>query len=145
MQKYFYLLIVSMLLLSGCAPMKGGFSGGKDDGELKASYKPLAIDDGPVSELAVIKAADNLIIVTVDGKRYSNFVKVMVGKGVAAVIVKEGRHTILGFLGVDLNIGSVFYKKGHEYFIDYARRSPKVHYWVEDLTTGEIVYGKKVD
>jgi len=146
MKKYLYVFAVSLLFISGCASNSSGLLGVKDDGELKEQYEPpLAIDDAPISEQALIKAADNLIIVKVDGERYSNFAKVMIGQGVTSVRVREGEHTIMGSLGVDLNIGRVYYKKGHEYFIDYAKRHPKIHYWVEDLTENKIVYGKKID
>ncbi len=113
-----------------------GFSG-------STKYSPVYIDKAPDSELAYIKSADHLIIVTVDGERKVNFVKVMAGSGIDSIKIKEGNHTILGSLGVDINIGKVFYKKGHEYFIDYAKEGQRIHYWVKDLTEDKVVYGKE--
>jgi len=111
--------------------------------------KVYYIDKLKESELALIKTTEPLIIVTVDNKRKVNFAKVTIGIGIKAMKIKEGIHTIMGYKGVDINIGKVFYKKGHEYLIDYkigdtSYGRTKIHYWVKDITTNEIVYGKEI-
>ncbi len=148
MKKMLFTMMISTLFLSGCGTLKGGALGITDNGEVKSHYSPVYIDKAPDSELAYIKSANNLIIVTVDGERKVNFIKVMAGKGIDSIKIKEGYHTIICYLGVDINIGKVFYKKGHEYFIDYSKGDTsygrqKIHYWVKDLTENKIVYGKE--
>lgn len=142
------LFLIIILNISGCS-LKGGFLGVTNVGEPRESYEPVYIDKAPESELAYIKTAGGIIIVSVDGDRKVNFAKVMVGIGIDSIKIKEGEHTIDGFIGADVRIGTVYYKKGHEYLIDYAKGSSSygrqtVHYWVKDLTNNKIVYGKEI-
>ena len=117
------------------------------EGQLKSSYNPTSMNGASKDKGALIKVADGLIIWKVDGERKVNFVKVMFGKGLDSIIVKEGKHTLSCSRGIDVNIGTINYKSGHEYFIDYIevkdgdRRS--IHYWVKDITDNKIVYGKE--
>lgn len=143
-QKLFTLIMASSLFLSGCGMFKGGLLGVKDNGEVKSEYSPVYIDKAPDSELAYIKSADNLIIVTVNGERKVNFAKVALGQGIDSIKIKEGYHIIMLHLGMDIHIGKTFYKKGHEYFIDYAKKNRKVYYWVKDITENKVVYGKEM-
>lgn len=146
-------LLLSTILLGilfgfvGCAT-SGGLLGVKNNGIVKKLYNPLYIDKDEDSKLAYIKAAENLIIVTVNGDRKTPFYKVMIGQGIDSIKIKEGTHTIKGWLGIDINIGSTYYKAGHDYFIDYKResvsRGTKISYWIKDLTDNKIVYGKEV-
>jgi len=131
------LFIVGLVLLSGCAS--------HNTGEPRQSYSPLYLDKTtPEEELAFIKAADKVILISVDGVRKVNFAKVMFGKGLNSIKIKEGFHTLLGsFQERGLRIGKTFYKANHEYFIDYAVSDGYIHYWVKDLTENKIIYGKE--
>lgn len=116
-----------------------------NDGYNKIYY----IDKLPESELALIKTTEPLIIVIVDNERKVNFAKVTIGIGIKSMKIKEGNHTIMAYNGVDINIGKVFYKKGHEYLIDYKigdtnYGKTKIHYWVKDITDNKIVYGEEI-
>jgi hypothetical protein len=115
-----------------------------DYGEEKKAYNPMYIDFLDDSELAFIKSADNLIIFSVNNERKVSPFKVTMGKGLDSIKIREGNHRISAWLGVDINIGKVFYKAGHTYFIDYAKKGDYVHYWVKDLTDNKIVYGKEI-
>jgi len=131
--------VVVAVMMTGC---------GLKNGEIKESYKPVSIDNAQESDQAYIKAAGKLLIWSVDGVRKVNFVKLSIGIGIDSIKIKEGYHTLRGTLGVDINIGKVFYKKGHEYLIDYAYGDRKygrqeIHYWVMDLTDNKVVYGKE--
>lgn len=149
MKSFIFITIMLIVLngFTGCA-MKGGVLGVKDLGEVKDKYTPIYINKLPEPELAYIKSANNLLIVTVDGDRKVPFYEVMVGKGIDSIKIKEGNHSIGGWLGVDINIGTVYYKAGHEYFIDYAKkpgyRGTDIHYWIKDITENKIVYGKEI-
>lgn len=129
-----------MLSLTGCGASYY-------EGQPKPLYNPTSIDGASENKGALIKVANGLIIWKVDGERKVNFVKAMFGKGLDSIIVKEGIHTLSCSKGMDVNIGAIKYKSGHEYFIDYlevkdgSRRS--IHYWVIDITDNKIVYGKE--
>ena len=135
----FILLVIS--LFSGCASQS--FS----EGGLKESYKPVAINNVDKSDAALIKAATGLSIWKIDGERQVNGFKVLFKGGYDSVLLSEGFHTISGTMGRDVNIGRTYYKKGHEYLIDYLKvmngRSGKIYYWVKDMTDGKVVYGKE--
>lgn len=143
-------ILVGSILFTGCASKGSGLLGVQDNGIVKEQYSPMYIDKLQESELAYVKSAENLIIVSVDGTRISPFYEVMLGQGADSIKIKEGSHTLMGFLGVDINIRKVFLQAGHEYFIDYTKKPgnygrTKIHYWIKDLTDDKVVYGKEVN
>jgi hypothetical protein len=113
-------------------------------GQFKSNYNTVNLYGGSKEKGALIKVADDLIIWEVDGIRKVNVFKLMFGKGIDSLILKEGKHTLgLSFFGTDINIGEVYYKPGHEYFINYLVVKSKIYYWIEDLKNNKVVYGKK--
>ena len=135
------LIILVTLMFSGCA------SQSISQGGLKESYKPVAINNVEETDAALIKAASGLSIWKVDGERQVNGFKLLVKGGYDSILLSEGFHTISGSMGRDVNIGKTYYKKGHEYLIDYLKvmngQSGKIYYWVKDMTEGKVVYGKE--
>jgi len=124
-------------------------------GVAKTSYTPKAIDNAKLENGALIKVADGLYINKVDNKSTvfflaSSFSTMLGFDSLDSVIVTEGKHSIQfqrdGKTGYrNLFIGSMHYKKGHEYFINYTEfDSRQIYYWMEDLTDNKVVYGKKV-
>ena len=135
------IMILSIILgLSGCGASYY-------EGQLKSSYNPISMNGASKDKGAIIKVADGLIIWKVDEERKVSFVKVMFGKGLDSIVVNEGKHTLSCSRGMDINIGSINYKSGHEYFIDYLEivdgRRKSIHYWVKDLTDNKIIFGKE--
>jgi hypothetical protein len=129
--------LLTVLFISAC-------STSITTGELKDSYSPVAINNADVNNSATIKVADGIIIWKVDGERQVNFLKVMFGNGFDSIIVTEGKHSFSGsFKGKDINVGQVYYKSGNEYLLDYVVKGDRIHYWIKDLTTNEVVYGKE--
>jgi hypothetical protein len=128
--------LLAILLISGCTSITKG--------EQRGSYTPVAINNADVNNSATIKVADGIIIWKVDGERQVNFLKVMFGSGFDSILVTPGKHSFSGSLkGKDINVFNTNYKSGHEYLLNYVIKSDTIHYWVKDLTSNEVVYGKE--
>jgi len=131
------LLVLLSIVISGC--------GSKVLGEPKSAYKPVYIDKVHESELAFVKASSKLGFWSVDGKRIVNATRLLFGNGADSVKVKEGKHSFrLQYKKTTISLGSAYYKKGHEYLVDYVEYDKKIHYWVKDLNTNEIIVGKEI-
>lgn len=130
-------LVAFSIMMSGCSS--------KQLGEPKANYEPKYINKLSEDNLAYIKVAKELGIWRVDRNREANFINVMLSGGLDSIKVKEGKHTLsLSFKGKDIHIGQVYYKKGHEYFVDYVFEGKRIYYWVKDINTNDVVYGKEI-
>ena len=140
LMKILQVVVVSFLLV-GCSS-KSYF-----EGNPRAGYEPVPIDGAKKETAALVKAADGIGIWKVDGKREASFIKVMASGGYDSILLNEGYHTITCHRRGDLAIGRTFYKKGHEYLIDYLEERDgnrrRVYYWVKDLTEDEVVYGSE--
>jgi len=131
------IIIALSVLMSGCSS--------KVLGEPKPRYKPTYIDQVAETELAYIKVANGLGIWSVDNKRIVSAARLMFGNGVDSVKVKEGTHSFRArYKKTDFTVGTAKYEKGHEYFLDYVAYSSKIFYWVKDMTTNKVVYGKEI-
>ena len=139
MKKIVYLVVAFAIALgfSGCGTKYY-------EGELRSSYMPEVINNASKDKSALIKVASGMTIWKVDRERKVNFLKMLFSGGLDSIIVEEGKHTISCSRKRDINIGSVMYKAGHEYLIDYTEvGGKKIYYWVKDLTDNIVVYGKE--
>jgi len=130
----FAAILASTILLSGCA-IKPIPSQPRD------SYNWYGSEQG---EGAAVKTVRGIKVWSVDGQRIASILEVMTGKAFDALKLAPGRHSMIATVdGRDMKIGAVNYEAGHEYLIDMLKVGDRTYYWVEDTTSGQVVYGKK--
>ena len=116
-----------------------------NQGEIHSSYDPISINDASTERSATIEVAGDLFIWMVDNNREIDFINAFFGFGLDSIRVKGGLHSLYGHLdGQDVLIPTTYYHSGHEYLIDYAIKDNKTHYWVKDLKTNKVVYGREI-
>ncbi|WP_415398300.1 hypothetical protein [Sulfurimonas sp. CS5] len=140
------LLFSLLLLFTGCSTTYY-------EAKPKDTYTPTKInvtEKYSKNDVALIKVADGISIWEVDGERKVNAFKMILGlSGLDSILIPEGDHRFACRKkyrsGYNIRINNTFFKGGHEYLVDYLQvDDKKIYYWVEDLTDGKIVYGKKV-
>ena len=129
-------ILFVLLFIYGCA---------SNQGEIHSSYDPVSINDASTERSATIKVAGDLFIWMVDNNREVDFIDALFGFGLDSIRVKGGVHSLYGNLdGQDVLIPETYYYSGHEYLVDYAIKDNKTHYWVKDLKTNKVVYGREI-
>lgn len=135
----FFLMSVLALILTGCA----GF--GYQEASMRGSYDPVIPEGVDSSNAALIKAAGSMQFIKVGSHRVGGGFKEMFTGSPDSVYVEEGRHTITAKYGeTPINVGAANYVAGHEYLLDYMSNGSRIYYWVKDLTTGDVVYGREL-
>ena len=114
------------------------------EGQIKSSYNSVMIGNAHSSNDPFIMVANGLFIRKIDNNVVSTVKDLMSKNAVDAVVVKSGIHSITAHNQIDIDIGNVNYKKGHEYLVDYLQVNGRVYFWVKDLTVNKVVYGKEV-
>jgi hypothetical protein len=67
----------------------------------------------------------------------------MFGGGYDSIKVSPGMHSFSASRGVDLDVGKVELKIGNEYYLNHLQADKRIYYWLENITTKEIVWGKR--
>jgi len=143
--------MLSLVALSGC--------GAKFvSGEIKDSYSPKSIDNAKDDNAAVVKLAGGLYVWKVDRqelvgsfKRGFSLAGNLIGMDEPdSLILNEGSHSLfLTKQGREYSMAILQFpfKRNHEYLVGYIEKNNgnyhKIMYWMEDVTEGQVVYGKK--
>ncbi len=134
-------IVFISFLVTGCSS-KSYF-----EGDIRDAYEPTSINGAQKGTSALVKTAAGISIWKVDGKREVSAFNVLVSGGLDSILLTEGYHTIGCTRRGDINIGKTYYKKEHEYLIDYLEEKDgsrrRVYYWVKDLTEDRVVYGEE--
>ena len=138
--KVLKIFIISILMV-GCS------SKSYLEGDIRETYEPVSINGAQEGNSAFVKTAAGISIWKVDGEREVAAFKVLVSGGLNSIFLNEGYHTISCTRRGDIHIGKTYYKKDHEYLIDYLEEKDgsrrRVYYWVKDLTEDRVVYGEE--
>jgi hypothetical protein len=131
--------------LMGCSPVY-------QSGNIIKKYEIEDVALAEIDKAAIVKVTSGLFIWKIDQNQIVNKFDLNFrwGKRPAAVRVAKGRHTLF-IKGrkskIAIMINGLDVKVGHEYLVEYIVKNEKhysrVFYWVKDLTTGQIVYGKR--
>ncbi len=139
------ILTIIALGLMGCSSVY-------QSGNIIEKYKIEDVALTEINEAAIIKVTSGLFIWKIDQSQIVNKFDLNFrwGKRPTAVRVAKGKHTLFikgSESKITIMIDRLDVKAGHEYLIEYIAKREKhygrVFYWVRDLTTGQIVYGKK--
>lgn len=112
-------------------------------GELKNSYQPYIHTSVKGGSGVVVKASNGIRFWQVDGKRIASIPSMMFGGGYDSIKVSPGMHSFSASRGMDLDIGRVELKAGNEYYLNHLQADKRIYYWLESLTTKEVVWGKR--
>lgn len=137
MKKFGALLLMTIMVI-GCAS--------NSISQMRESYTYTSIEGADKENGAIIKCGQGTYIWAVDGNRKVSALQLLLSgnEGLDSIIIKDGYHSISAAVrSGGFEIGTVKYESGHEYFIGTYANGNKLHYWVEDLTTQKVVYGKK--
>ena len=129
--------IFSISLLSGCATKY-------TTSNVLDNYTPYNMAPN-IQETAILKAVKGTKFWAVDGNRIASIIDVMLGNAHDSIVLPTGPHTISASKGIDLDIGTVNYKAGHEYLLATFQAGKRIHFWIEDKTTNETIWGKKTE
>jgi hypothetical protein len=125
-----------VLFVSGCATSY-------TPGEMKNSYNPYVHISASGDTGVVVKASNGTRFWQIDGKRVASIPSMMFGGGYDSIKVSPGMHSFSASRGVDLDVGKVELKIGNEYYLNHLQADKRIYYWLENITTKEIVWGKR--
>lgn len=135
MKNIIYVISI-ILLLSGCAT-------NYQPGEMSDDYSPYSFNLEADKPVVVVKAAKGTRFWEVDGKRIASIPSMMFGGGYDSIKVNAGVHSFSASRGRDMNIGNVNLLEDHEYYLNHLKADDRIYYWLEDITTKKVIYGRK--
>lgn len=112
-------------------------------GKMKNSYQPYMHTSAKGESSIVVKASNGTRFWQVDGKRIASIPSMMFGGGYDSIKVSPGMHSFSASRGMDLDIRRVELKAGNEYYLNHLQADKRIYYWLENLTTKEVVWGKR--
>jgi len=130
------LLLSFVTFVSGCATSY-------TPGEMKNNYKPFTHSSAKGGVDITVKASNGTRFWKIDGERIASIPSMMFGGGYDSIKVSPGVHSFSASRGIDLDVDGVELKVGNEYYLNHLQADKRIYYWVENLTTKEIVWGKR--
>ncbi len=145
---FWAVLIITIALLQGCASKNREYTPHYFDVQQEDTEKPKALVKA--SGVVRIYKVDDKTIRCSFGDMVKSFFSFGIYKiGIDSVVLSEGTHQ----LSIKIDIGSkihmpkINFQADNEYLIDYVIKTDgnmrRYNFWIENVTTGKIVAGKK--
>ena len=112
-------------------------------GEMKTSYTPYTHYSVAGGNGVIVKASKGTRFWQIDGKRIASIPSMMFGGGYDAIKLSPGKHSFSASRGVDLDVRGVELKEGNEYYLNHLQADKRIYYWLENMTTKEVVWGTR--
>ncbi len=146
---YWTVLIIAIALFQGCSTKNRVYTPHYFDVQVEDTEKPKALVKASGS-IRIFKVDNKIINCSFSDKLKCFFSFNLYKIGVDSVVLSEGAHQISIKISIagEIYIPKINFEAGNEYLIDSVLKKEnnmrKKYFWIENLTTGKIVAGKKV-